>query len=400
MPWRRVLKYVAGAGIAAAVLGYAFWPQPVPVDLTTAVRGEMLETIDSEGQTRVREVFVVSAPVSGRVLRIEQHVGDPVRANDTVMAKIEPSAPTFLDQRALMQAQAAVKAAEAALALAEAEQARAAAELNFAKSELNRAEQLARRETISERELDRARLDARTSEAALATAEATVTMRRFDLETARAALIQPGANGSQENAVRCCVDVLSPVDGQVLRLIHESEGTVSAGQPLIEVGDPADLEIVVDLLSTDAVRVSLGDEVAIADWGGPRILSGRVRRVEPYGFTKVSALGIEEQRVNVLVDLTDPYERWRSLGHGFRVEAKIAVWKGKDVLKLPLGALFREGDDWAVFVVEDDRARLRRVRIGHTNGREAEILDGLAPGEHVILHPGDQIADGVRVVQR
>jgi len=400
MPWRRLLKYLAGVAVAGGAVGYAFWPQPVPVDLTAVARGEMLETIDGEGKTRVREVFVVSAPVSGRVLRIEQHVGDPVRANDTVMAKIEPSAPTFLDQRALMQAEAAVKAAEAALALAEAEQARAAAELGFAKSELNRAEQLARRGTISGRELDRARLDARTGEAALATAGATVTMRRFELETARAALIQPGAAGSRDNMVGCCVDVLSPVDGRVLRLIHESEGIVAAGQPLIEVGDPADLEIVVDLLSTDAVRVSPGDDVTIDDWGGPETLSGRVRRVEPYGFTKVSALGIEEQRVNVLVGLSDPHERWRSLGHGFQVEARIAVWKGEDVLKLPLGALFRDGDDWAVFVVEDGRARLRRVRIGHGNGREAEILDGLAAGEHVILHPGDQIADGVRVVRR
>lgn len=399
-PWRRMTRYLLFGLLAAAALGYAFWPQPVPVDVAAVARGDLQATIDGEGRTRVREIYVVSAPMSGYLRRIERHVGDPVSAHDTVLATIQPTDPTFLDRRARAQAEASVKAAEAAFALAEAERARAEAELEFARAELQRSEELARRNTISQSDLDRARLQMRTQQAALATADATVTMRRYELETARAALIEPGeAAGANEGSL-CCVDVRSPVHGQILRLIHESEGVVSAGEPLLEIGDPRDLEIVVDLLSSDAVQVAVGAAVLIEDWGGAGNLAGRVRRVEPYGFTKLSALGIEEQRVNVIIDLEDPPDRWRLLGHGFRVDARIVVWTGSEVLKVPIGALFRDGDVWAVFVAEDGRARLRRIKIGHGNAREAEIVEGLREGEAVILYPGDRIGDGVRVERR
>ena len=399
MSWRGNLRYLAGAAAIAAAAAYAFWPRPVPVDLAAVGRGELLETIDGEGRTRVREIYTVSAPVGGRILRIEQHVGDSVRANETVLANIEPSAPTFLDRRARAQAEFAVKAAEAALSLAEAERIRAAADLDFVRSEFNRAEQLARRGNIAARDLDRARLDLRTREAALATAEATIAMRQYEVETARAALIQPGAGATADTA-SCCVAVYSPVDGRVLRLIHESEGVVGAGEALVEIGDPADLEVVADLLSSDAVRVTVGAAVEIADWGGTARLSGIVRRIEPFGFAKVSALGIEEQRVNVLIDRAGPPEAWAALGHGYRVEARIVVWRGTGVLKLPFGALFRDQERWAVFVAGDGVARLRPVEIGHGNGREAQVLSGLEEGEIVILHPGDRISDGVRIEAR
>ncbi|MBE9556899.1 MAG: HlyD family efflux transporter periplasmic adaptor subunit [Proteobacteria bacterium] len=399
MPWRRIGWYLLLASVLAAALVYAFRPQPVPVDLAVIARGQLTVTIDGDGQTRVREVYVVSAPVPGQVRRIERHVGDRIVANETLLATIQPVAPTFLDRRARAQAESAIKAAEAAFALAEAEQARALAELDFARAELNRAEQLAKRGNVSQRDLDRAKLELRTRHAALSTAKASIEIRRFELETAQAALIQPGAESGEGREQACCVEVYSPVDGRILRVIHESEGVVAAGAWLVELGDPADMEIVVDLLSGDAVGVREGAEVAIEDWGGVT-LAGRVRRVEPYAFTKISALGIEEQRVNVIVDFTDPPEKWQGLGHGYRVDAHILDWRGEDVLKLPLGALFRDGESWAVFVAEENVAKLRHIEIDHGNGREAEILEGLEIGATVILHPGDRISDGVRILSR
>lgn len=399
MPWRRIFWYALAAAVVAAALVYAFLPQPVPVDLAVLQRGELVVTIDGDGQTRVREVYAVSAPVPGRVLRIERHVGDAVVANETLLATMEPSDPAFLDRRARAQAEAAVKAARAALALAEAEEARALAELDFARAELSRAEQLAKRGNISQRDLDRARLEVRTKMAARDTSVATTEMRRFELETARAALIQPGEDDGTGEDQACCIEVYSPVDGKILRVIQESEAVVPAGTWLVELGDPTDLEVVVDLLSGDAVRVKPGADVTIEDWGGVS-LSGRVRRVEPYAFTKVSALGIEEQRVNVLIDFTDPPEKWQGLGHGYRVDARILDWRGDDVLKLPLGALFRDAEHWAVFVATDGVAHLRHVEIDHSNGRMAEVTGGLEAGDAVILHPSDRVADGVRIVAR
>lgn len=399
MPWRRIVWYLLLASVLAAALVYAFRPQPVPVDLAVIARGQLTVTIDGDGQTRVREIYVVSAPVPGQVRRIERHVGDRIVANETLLATIQPVDPTFLDRRARAQAESAIKAAEAAFALAEAEQARALAELDFARAELSRAEQLAKRGNVSQSDLDRARLELRTRRAALSTAKASIEMRRFELETAQAALIQPGAESGEGGEQACCVEVYSPVNGRILRVIHESEGVVAAGAWLVELGDPADMEIVVDLLSGDAVRVREGAEVTIEDWGGVT-LAGRVRRVEPYAFTKISALGIEEQRVNVIVDFTDSAETWQGLGHGYRVDAHILDWRGEDVLKLPLGALFRDGESWAVFVAEDGVAKLRHIEIDHGNGREAEVLEGLETGATVILHPGDRISDGVRVLPR
>jgi HlyD family secretion protein len=414
-PLRRALFMTL---LAAALIGglvFAFWPQPHAVDLAVVERGPLRVTVDGEGQTRVRDVYVLSAPLAGRITRIDLRPGDPVEARQTVVTSLEEMDPAFLDQRTRARLEADLQAADAAYALARAELERAQAELDFARSERRRAEALRPQEAITERALDQARLNVRIHEARVATAQATLRMRHFELESARAALIQPGEGipaledltdgaaglgGPVLGAERCCLPIRSPVSGRVLRVLRESEAVVPAGEPLIEIGDPTDLEIVVDLPSSDAVRIREGAVVVIDAWGGEEPLAGRVRRVEPFGFTKISALGIEEQRVNVIIDLLDSPEARLALGHGYRVLARVVVYAADDVLRVPSGALFREGRDWATFVHEEGRARLRRVEIGPSDGRMAEVRSGLAEGEEVVLHPSDQIADGVRITRR
>lgn len=398
---RRILIWGVLGGLVLAGIVYAFLPQPVPVDFAVLARGALDVTIGDEGYTRVTDVYVVSAPLPGRVKRIERQVGDAVVAHVTVLAVVQETEPVFLDARAKRRAEAVVKAAEAALTLAQADVSRAEAELDFARAELDRARVLVDRKTVSQAAFDRAQLAFRTREAELATARAALDVRRFELETASAALIEPaGAAADEAQSEACCIEVRAPVSGRVLKLLHESEGVVEAGAPLIEIGDVRDLEIVVDLLSTDAVQIVEGAAVDIVRWGGDASLAGTVRRIEPYGFTKVSALGIEEQRVNVIIDFVGDAKAWAQLGHGYRVEARISVWRGEDVLKLPLSALLRESDRWAAFVAVDGRAQLRYVDIGHSNGLEAEVLDGLAAGDRVVLHPSDRIADGVAIAAR
>ena len=372
----RNLIWLGIALAALAALAYALRQPPIPVDLAT----------------------MSPRPIAGRMLRIDSEPGDSVVQNQTVLARFRPIDPTFLDVRARRQAEAEVETGQAALNLARAERERAQAELEFAENELVRAQALSQRGNISLRALDRAVTETQTRRAALETAKAALEVRRHELETARAALIGP--NGPAENANGCCIDLVAPVSGQVLLILQKSEAVVAAGTPLIEIGDPQELEVVVDLLSTDAVSVHEGAEVMIEGWGGDAILAGRVRRIEPFAFTKVSALGIEEQRVNVIVDFADTAPRPLRLGHGYRVEARIVVEARRDVLRVPLGALFRSGDDWTVFVDNEDTAKLRRVDIGRNDGRMAELRNGLAAGERVVLHPGDRVADGARIVPR
>ncbi|MEM9683710.1 MAG: HlyD family efflux transporter periplasmic adaptor subunit, partial [Pseudomonadota bacterium] len=367
-------RWVFWGGVAALVIVamvFAFRPAPVLVDVAVIERGTLEVTVEDDGETRVKDVFTVSAPITGHMLRIDGKVGDKVVAGETVLAEMLPKAPEFLDVRSRREAEAEVKAAEAALVLANAERDKAQAELNFARAELKRAKELARKGNISKSSLDRAEMEANSRDAALSTSVANVKVRSFALETAKARLIDPGPIAAK-SAGACCVSIRAPVSGRILHLIQESEQVVEAGTPLVEIGDPVDLEIKVDLLSSDAVNVKEGDRVIIEGWGGPKALIGRVRRVEPSGFTKVSALGIEEQRVNVIIDFVgDPGER-EGLAHGYRVDAKIVVWSGADVLTVPLGALFRDGGKWAVFVVEEGTARLTRVEIGR-NGGVAEV---------------------------
>lgn len=403
---RRALAVLALGVPLLAALVYAFRPQPVPVDLAVVGRGAMTVTVDDEGWTQVRDLFVVSTPVAGRILRVAVHAGDPVTEGKTVVATILPSDPSFLDLRTRTLAETALAAASAGLALADAEVAKARAMLDFAVADLERARTLAQTKTVSPRALDVAALEVKTREAALSTAEAELRVRQHQVATARAALIDPaGASnasmlGAANGDATCCVTVHAPAGGRILRVVTQSEGVVAAGTPIAEIGDVRDLEILVQLLSTEAVRISEGAPVRIEQWGGGTVLSGRVRRIEPYGFTKVSALGIEEQRVNVLIDFTDDHERWAALGHGYRVEVRIVVWQGADVLKVPIGALFRDGGQWAVFVEAQGRAVRRHVALGWTNDTEAEVRSGLEPGERIVLHPSDRVADGVRVAGR
>jgi len=377
-----------------AIVALILWsmrPEAVPADLAPLARGELIVTIDDEGETRVQNVYVVSAPVAGRVERIELDVGDEVIADKTVLAQFQPQDPALLDVRSLSEA-------EAGIGLAQADQARARAELDFARRELERAEQLAKDGTVSAVTLDRARLTVRTAQATLNQASAAVAKRRTDLQTARAAMATAGG-GKAESGTIIYIPVRAPVSGRVLKRMQQSAAILSAGTPLMEVGDPTKLEIVTDLLSTDAVKISVGNEVIIDDWGGPP-LKGIVRRVEPFGFTKVSALGVEEQRVNVIIDFTSPIEERTALGHGYRVMTRIVTMREKNALKVPVGALFRQGAEWAAYVADNNIAQLRVLRVGARNTLEAQILQGIREGDMVLVHPSDQISDGVRIEAR
>ncbi len=399
MKWRRFSLWGVLGLVVLAGLGFAFRPQAIPVDFAIAAQGSLVVTVDEEAETRVRDVFVLSAPVTGRLRRIESDVGDDVFAGETVVAQIEPVDPSFLDIRSESEAHAAVQAADSALVLARAELQEAIAEREFAESELRRAEQLFASRTIAQRALDDAQRRFKTRTASVTTAQAAVDMRVFQLAEARARLVSPVQTQNLHGDCEC-VTISAPVSGQILRLLRESEVVVQAGEPLVEIGDPQSLEIVADLLSSDAVKVEPGQEVIIDEWGGALPLSGKVRRIEPFGFTKVSALGIEEQRVNVIIDITDPLERWQRLGHGYRVETRVVLWQGEDVLKVPLTALFRNGADWALFVEEDGRARRREVELGQSNGLEAQIIKGISAGDRVVLHPSDRVVEGVRLSER
>ncbi len=396
---RRVVFWGTLVAIVLLGLAYAFRPQAVIVDIVTVDRGELVITVNDEGETRVHDVYVLSAPVAGHMRRIDLHAGDPVAALDTVVAEIQPIDPAFLDPRSEAQARADVRAAQSAKELAEAEVEQARAELEFAEREHNRAIKLIKDGTISQRDLDTAERNRRITTAALATATAALDVRSYELERARAALVSPSQTtvGGED----CdCIAIRSPVHGRVLRILQQSEGVVAAGSPLIEIGNPRNLEVVVDLLSPDAVKVEPGQRVIIERWGGDAPLAGRVRLVEPFGFTKISALGIEEQRVNVVIDLTSDEIDWQRLAHGYQVDVRIVLWESDDALILPLLALFRDGSDWSVFVESDARAELRKVQIGRRNSLHAEVLGGLEAGERVVLYPGDRVSAGVRIAER
>lgn len=399
LPLRRTVLVLAGLAVAVAAAWWAFRPQAVPVDMAQVTRGPLEVTVGDDGRTRIIDVYTVSAPVSGTVQRAPGSVGDRVEAGRTAVAMIRPAAPAFLDARSRREAEAALAAAEAAVRLAEAQAAEARAELDLARSEQRRVEELARRNVVSERIFEEANAGVRRAEARLDIAAATLEMRQREMDSARARLIGPETGAGAENG-DCCVVVTAPVDGEILTIHHESEAVVAAGTPLVEIGDPAALEVVAELLSADAVRVAQGAEARVEGWGGPP-LAARVRRIEPSGFTKVSTLGIEEQRVRVILDLPGPAGERPGLGHGYRVVVAIVVERHDDVPLVPLGALFRQGADWAVFTVgADGRAALRRVELGARDARSALVSAGLAEGERVILHPSDRVADGVAVAPR
>ncbi len=382
-------RLLGAVALVLVILAFALWPSAMEVDVATVVRGEMQVTIDEEGETRVRDRFVVSAPVMGRVERIELEPGDPVVRGKTVVARVTPAPAPLIDPRTSAELSAAVDAARAAVGQAQAERARAATALTRAQSTLKRLEALEKAGAISGDELEAAQTAVKTAEDAVRAAEFTVARTEHELRLARARLT-PSKPGEP------AVEVVAPVNGVVLKRMRESASVVPVGEPLLEIGDPGSLEIVSDLLSTDAVRVSVGDAVSIEQWGGPHPLQGRVRRVEPSGFMKISALGVEEQRVNVIIDFADESEGER-LGDGYRVEVRVVIWSADSTLTVPVGSLFRRGEDWAVFVVDGDRARLQVVQLGQRNDRQGQVQSGLSEGQTVVLHPPDTLADGARV---
>ncbi len=398
--WMKRAWIVLIAGTAIAAITWFAWPRPIPVDIATVSARAMEVTIDDEAKTRVRHIYTVSAPIAGRVLRISppRHIGDDVTADETIVAAMQPPTPNFLDTRSRSELDAAVAASEAGVKLAEAEVRRLEAALEFARSELKRAQALSRTDTISARALEKARLDVDINEAALASAKAQVEVRRHDLHNAKARLIEPSDANLQSNA-KCCIELRAPVSGRVLKINQESEAVVQAGAPLIEIGNPVDLEVVAELLSSDAVQIKPGSPVRIDGWGGAPIRA-RVTRVDPAGFLKVSALGIEEQRVRTTIDFVDPPAGWARLGHDYRVIVHITVWSTEKAVATPVSALFRKGDDWAVFRIQSGRAQTTTVNIGRRNSQLVEILSGLAAGDRVVLHPSDKVRDGLAVVER
>lgn len=380
--------------IGVGLIAWALAPAPVPVSTTQALARDFVESVEEEGRTRLRDTYTVSAPIAGYLQRVTLEPGDRV-ALDEVVARLEALPVPALDARSLEQARDQLAAAQARLRSAEANLLTAQAEARFAQSEFERYRQLYERNLIASTEMDR-RTAERDRQRALASAAAhAVEVARFEVDTARAAI----AIGSGERTVdeQLALDLRSPAPGVVLARHRCCEGAIGAGEPILVIGDMADLEVQVDLLSMDAVRVRPGMLVRIVGWGGDEVLEGRVRRVEPAGFTRTSALGVDEQRVPVIIDFDDLAEASTRLGVGFRVEAEFVLWQGDDVLQIPTSALFRHDDRWSVFVVEDGRARVRSVEPGRRAGLVTEIRSGLDAGNTIVTHPGDRVADGVRV---
>jgi HlyD family secretion protein len=384
------LKFWGGVLLVAAIAAFALWPDTMAVEVASASRGPMRVTIDEDGETRVRDRYVVSAPVTGQLQRLELDPGDQVIKEKTVVARLLPAESPLLDPRTRTELQAAIPAAQAAVDQARAERDRAAAAFTQARSTRDRTAKLAAGGAVSAEALEAADTALREADAALQAAGSTVARAESELRLARARLLSPAAAGR-------VVTVVAPATGVVLKLLRESESVVPVGTPLVEIGDPKALEIVADLLSTDAVQVASGAAVSIERWGGGTAIDGRVRRVEPAAFTKISALGVEEQRVNVVIDVVDSGTAARQLGDAYRVEVRIVIWEAADVLQVPVGALFRHGDAWAVFVVGEGHVRLQVVELGHRTNTHAEILSGLEAGQSVVMHPPDTLADGARV---
>ena len=378
---RRWLPWL-GAAIVLALIVAGLWPKPLPVEMAEASVGTLRATVNEEGKTRIKNRFVVSAPVAGQLRRIPFKAGAEIKAGE-VVAVIDPLAPGILDARTRAAAEARRDTAAANLE-------RANVQHRFALSELRRAEKLAADQTLSAQEFETAQWRENTAIKEKAAAESA--LRQAEVELAEFA-----GGSATSAATRSPIEVKAPVSGRVLRLFEESSRAVTTGTPLMELGDPADLEVVVETLSRDGASIQPGTRVLLEHWGGETPLEARVRLVEPAAFTKVSALGVEEQRVNVVADIVTPVEQRRSLGDNFRVEARIVVWETGRTLKVPSGALFRRGSDWAAFVVSEGRAQFRSVKVGRTSGTETQVLEGLKEGEQVILYPGDRIQPGQRI---
>ncbi len=397
MQLRRWIVVIGTATVVVAAIVYGFMPKAAIVDAARVSRGPLRVTVEEEGKTRVRDRFVLSAPVAGFMRRIDIDVGDKVQKGET-LAELESMRSDLLDPRSRATAEAGVSSAEASLRGAE-ESARAArADAEYGQRNLERSRKLFEGGLISRDSIEQVEAATKRSTASLLASEAAVRVARSELDRARAVLRHSAADGAPPGGK--IVLIKAPVSGSVLKIHRESEGTIQPGEPLIEIGDPQKLEVKVEALSTDAVRIGPGTPVLFERWGGDSPLEGSVRTVEPTAFTKISSLGVEEQRVLVIVDIASRDKAVLRLGDGYRLEASFTLWEGKDVLQVPAGALFRKGDGWAVFVMENGRAKKRDVKVGHRTGLAAEILSGLTEGEVVVSHPDNSIEDGVRARSR
>ena len=381
--------------VVVGLIVVAWIPNPVEVETATATRGALLVTVNEDGRTRVKDRYTISAPITGNLARLEHEAGDSIDEGQ-VVARLVPLPPPLLDSRTRAEAKARVDAADAALRQARSAVNRARYERDFAKQESERAMAVVKQGGLARSDADRAVSTYRSSQEELNSANFGARVAEHQLKLAETALLQ--LSGKAEDAQQ--LEITAPVGGQVLKVYQESEGVVQSGTPIVELGDPAALEIVVDVLSQDATRIPKGASTTVERWGGKNPLRGHVRVVEPSAFTKLSALGVEEQRVNVIIDLDEAHERWSTLGDGYRVEARISVWEGEDVLRVPASAVFRSEEAWAAFVVVGDTAQLRAVEIGETNGLETEVRAGLEPGDTVIAYPSDSVRDGVSVKPR
>ena len=379
---------------AASLLGFLFWPRALDVDVAVVNRRPIADTVADQGTARVRQAYVVSAPVGGRLERLPLEVGDRVIADHTVVASIRPPAPEFLDPRSRAQAETAVQAARAALESATAQHDRLVADAVRTRDQLRRVADLAKGGVVPAQQLESAHADADQAAQAVRAADADILSRRANLASAQTALTSPPAATAQ------VVSVMSPASGVVTHLLQQSERTVAMGTPLVEIGDTAGLEAEIEFLSQDAVRIRPGQRAEIYDWGGPADISAEVRRIEPQGFTKVSALGVEEQRTLVILQFTAPPSAWEGLAPGYRVWGRVYLRQLESVILAPLGALVRDHGEWAVYRIEQGRARLRPVHVGTLTDRDAEILAGVNPGDQVIVYPSDQVMDGLRVQAR
>ncbi|NNE20165.1 MAG: HlyD family efflux transporter periplasmic adaptor subunit [Myxococcales bacterium] len=391
---RRILIALAVLAVVGLIV-VAWIPNPVEVEVAEVGRGALVVTVNEDGRTRVKDRYTVSAPVTGNLARPDLEAGDSIE-QEQVLARLVPLPPPLLDSRTRAEAKARVDAAMAARRQAQAAVNRARFQRDFAKQESQRAQAVVEQGGLARSDADRAVSTYRSSEEELRSAEFGGRVAEHQLKLAQTALMQLSGQGEEGEQL----EIISPVAGQVLKVFQESEGVVQSGTPILELGDPAALEIVVDVLSQDATRIPPGAPALIERWGGKNPLRGHVRIVEPSAFTKLSALGVEEQRVNVIIDMDDERELWRNLGDGYRVEARISVWEDEDVLRVPASAVFRSEDSWATFVVEDGTAVIRTVELGETNGLETEVLSGLEEGEMVIAYPSDSVRDGVSVKAR
>ncbi|MFT5330229.1 MAG: HlyD family secretion protein [Parasphingorhabdus sp.] len=378
--------------VLALAIFFSMRSPPIDVDVAAVTKGPMLVTINDEGETRVRNMFVISAPINGRLMRVKLDAGDPVIAGKTVVARIMPAQPDFLNARNEAETRAQIKSLEAAVQSSTARVTQAEADRKLAAVNFERIDALYGRGFATKTAQDAARAARDSSAARLTEARGAAESARFELRAAQARLMAPSSSSSGK-----ILSVYSPESGSVLRLTHESETPISAGTPVVEIGNPADIEIVTDLLSSDAVKIKPGSRVLIENWGGEKPLTGKVQRIEPFGFTKISALGVEEQRVNVIIDFADPLAARQRLGHGYRVIVKIVEWEGRNIVQAPISALFRDKGQWSVFVMRGGKAVIVPVETGRMNDEQAQILKGLQTGEEVILHPSEKIDDGTRI---